>query len=160
MRINLDIPNPDLFNALMLDAAQKRALLNALGNDMLDNTRQRFADERAPNGTPWQKSYRARAQSGQTLKDSARLYNSLTYVIALSGDYLEMGTNVQYAPYLHYGAHIRAKNDGFLRFKTAFGWVSKKEVHLPARPFLGINESDKQTIAATLASFLEGNNAR
>jgi phage gpG-like protein len=49
----------------------------------------------------------------------------------------KIGTNVKYARIHEYGGLIRAINAKFLRFKTSDGkWHAKKEVSIPARPFL------------------------
>lgn len=90
----------------------------------------------------------------QTLRDTGRLFNSLTYQLVPDG--VAWGTNVAYAPYLHYGATIKARNNGFLRFKTAYGWVSKKEVILPPRPFLGLGEQEKASVVQILTELLRG----
>ena len=47
-----------------------------------------------------------------------------------------LGSNVVYAATHEFGATIKAKNSKYLKFKTEHGWVSKKQVTIPARPFL------------------------
>jgi phage gpG-like protein len=47
-----------------------------------------------------------------------------------------IGTSVIYGPIHETGGVIRAKNGPYLKFRVDGHWVSKKEVTIPARPFL------------------------
>jgi phage gpG-like protein len=47
---------------------------------------------------------------------------------------------VIYGPVHQFGATIQAKHAAYLRFVVGGKWVSKKEVTIPARPFLGIED--------------------
>lgn len=134
----------EVFEHLNFDDRQMRQFANLVGAEMVNSTQERFDTETDPTGNPWLPSMRATAENGQTLRDTSRLMNSLTFVPLPDG--VEWGTNVFYAPVQHYGATIRAKNAEFLKFRTAYGFVSKKEVEIPSRKFLGINESDVREI--------------
>lgn len=138
---------------LMMTAENKTRLFDEIGVSLTESARLRFIDQSGPDGQPWAPSYRAINQGGETLRDKGILMNSLTHVVLADG--VEYGTNVPYAGPLHFGAEIQAVNGPFLRFKIpGGGWVSKKSVTLPARPFLGINADDEQTIAGIINAFL------
>ena len=138
---------------LMMTAENKTRLFDEIGVSLTESARLRFIDQAGPDGQPWVPSYRATNQGGETLRDKGILMNSLTHVVLADG--VEYGTNVPYAGPLHFGAEIRAVNGPFLRFKIpGRGWVSKKSVTLPARPFLGINADDEQTISDIINAFL------
>ena len=138
---------------LMMTAENKTRLFDEIGVSLTEAARLRFIDQAGPDGQPWVPSYRATNQGGETLRDKGVLMNSLTHVVLADG--VEYGTNAPYAGPLHFGAEIQAVNGPFLRFKIpGGGWVSKKSVTLPARPFLGINADDEQTIADIINDFL------
>jgi len=73
----------------------RRALLSDIGEEVISQTRQRFRDEKAPDGTAWKRSQRAEAEGGQTLTDTARLKNSLSRNV--DADSVEVGFDVIYA---------------------------------------------------------------
>jgi phage virion morphogenesis protein len=139
---------------LALAGGQKAELLDEIGISVAENTRLRFLDQEAPDGTPWVPSLRAKQQGGETMRDTGRLMNSISHAVA--GDSVEVGTNVPYAYPLHFGAEIRAVNGPYLRFRAWPGgpWASKKTVTLPARPFLGITDEDATSIALVINNFL------
>ncbi len=139
---------------LALDPGDKRSLLDNIGSGVAESTRLRFIDQEAPDGTPWVPSLRAKHQGGETLRDTGRLMNSITH--AVSGDTVEVGTNVPYAHPLHFGATIKPTGGKFLHFRAWPGgpWARKSTVILPARPFIGINDDDAQEIADVITAFL------
>jgi phage virion morphogenesis protein len=121
-----------------------------IGEYMVDATKERFRTGKAPDGTTWPKSGRAKESGGQTMMATRRLYNSITYRATMEG--VAVGTNVIYAS-THQPENgaaetvIKAKNAKYLKFKVAGRFVTKKEVRIPARPFLGINDDDVAEIA-------------
>lgn len=139
---------------LSLDRADKRDLLDLMGITVAENTRLRFTDGVDPDGTPWVESLRARYEGGETMRDTGRLMNSITHDV-VGETAVVIGTNVPYAHALHFGATIRAVNGPYLRFRVAGGWASRKEVELPARPFLGITDEDAAEFVDIINHFLE-----
>ena len=138
---------------LTLTSDNKAKLFDEIGSSLAESARTRFIDQVGPDGQPWKPSIRAMTQGGETMRDKGLLMNSITHIVLADG--VEYGTNVPYATPLHFGAEIRAVNGPFLRFKIAGGgWVSRKAVTLPARPFLGINADDEQTISDIINDFL------
>jgi phage virion morphogenesis protein len=140
---------------LSLSASDKTQLFNEIGVNLVENARLRFLDEQAPDGTTWQKSYRAVDQGGATLRDTGVLLASLTHALLPEG--VEYGTNVPYAAALHFGATIQAKNKPFLMFKTGRGFARKKEVTIPARPFVGLDSEDENLVVDLISQFLSRN---
>lgn len=134
-------------------SGSKQPLMEQIGASLLASTQLRFEREQAPDGSPWPKSIRAALEGGQTLTDSARLKQSLTYVA--TEDAVEVGTNVIYAAIHQFGGRITAKNAKALRFKVAGQTVQVKSVDIPARPFLGIDDEDRIEIEQIVADYLE-----
>ena len=97
--------------------------------------------------------WRARLQGGQTLRDTGRLMNSYTHNVLSSG--VEVGTNVEYAPYLHYGATILPKNGQYITFAVAGQYRKVKQSVLPPRTQLGINAEDEATVLDIVGSFID-----
>lgn len=134
--------------------ADRRAPLEAIGGAWESSTKARFQTGRAPDGTPWRPSLRAK-QGGKTLVLSTRLRESIVHKV--DGDTVEVGTNVAYAAAHQFGATIRPKKSGgLLRFRLPNGaFVSAKQVTLPARPFIGIEANDYLTFTEILEGFVE-----
>jgi phage virion morphogenesis protein len=140
---------------LALNQSDKARLFDEIGINLVENARLRFIDEQAPDGSTWKKSYRAANQNGKTLRDTGVLLASLTH--ALTGSGVEYGTNVPYAAPLHFGAQIQAVAGQYLTFKIpGGGFVRKRSVTLPARPFLGLDKDDEQMVLEIIGSFLAG----
>lgn len=102
---------------------------------------QGFSEGKDPYGTPWPVSIRAKAQSGQTLRDTARLNRSFTRKIHNANGFT-VGTNVPYAAAHQDGAIIRIANarrrnkrgEPYRRIKINGNWRTiKKDIHLPQR---------------------------
>ncbi|GAB2182673.1 hypothetical protein DLREEDagrD3_28960 [Denitratisoma sp. agr-D3] len=105
------------------------------------STRMRFRTETGPDGVKWKPSLRVQMSGGRTLTKDGHLSGSVSSDVG--PDYAEWGVNRPYAAALHFGATIKARSGGMLRFRLANGaFVSKAQVVLPARPILGVNEED------------------
>jgi len=123
----------------LMKVGKTRDLMENLGGIVRDETLLNFRNERAPDGSKWKKSHRAKSQGGQTLRDTGLLRNSINYRVN-SDTEVEVGTNVPYGPTHQYGAVVNAKSTKYLNFKIGGAWASKKSVTIPARPFIGINK--------------------
>ena len=118
-----------------------RPIWQAIGQYGESSTRMRFRNQVGPDRRRWVPSIRARQVGGQTLVQKARLMRSITHNADNNG--AEWGTNVVYAGVHQFGAVIRAKSAGALRFRLpGGGFVTVKKVVIPARPFLGVNAED------------------
>lgn len=129
------------------------AIHKDIGEHLVTSTRERFKTETAPDGTRWPKSIRAGSEGGQTLSDTAHMKNSVTY--AARPDRVEAGTNDKKASTHQAGATIRPKRAKYLQFRVGKRWVRKKEVTIPKREFMGINEDDQAAINDILREHIE-----
>jgi phage virion morphogenesis protein len=121
-----------------------RGLFDNIGKSLVERTLQRFIEERGVDGNPWPPSIRALAEGGQTLSKSGDLRGKFTHNATDTG--VEIGTNVLYAAIHQFGGTITAKTPKGLRFKVGGQWVTKSQVTIPARPFLGIDDDDEREI--------------
>ncbi|MBF0454954.1 MAG: phage virion morphogenesis protein [Magnetococcales bacterium] len=113
--------------------ASGRQQMNAeIGEMLVTSVKQRFKDEKGPDGKAWEPSKR----DGKTLTDTARLKNSIGY--EATSDLTAVGSNVVYA-------RIHQKGG-----ETGRGHA----VNLLARPFLGINEEDQAEAAEIIRDFI------
>jgi phage virion morphogenesis protein len=121
-------------DALLRVAGNRTPTIRKIGAAILFSTQRRFEREQAPDGTPWRPlapatlAARGRGGTPQILRDSGRLYASLTY--RATNDEAAVGTNVVYGAIHQLGG--RAGRGG----KAA----------IPARPFLGLSADDVRTV--------------
>ena len=127
-------------------------LLSAIALRLEASTHKRFVEEKSPDGKDWIKGQKA---SGKTLTVSGLLNQSIT---SYSDDEKAVvGTNRIYAAIHQFGGIIKAKNKKTLHFTINGQDVFVKQVKIPARPFLGISDSDVDSIQNDLVPrFLEG----
>jgi len=105
--------------------------LDEIGQTIADNIALGFRDEQSPDGTPWDDlsdTTKARRRKGkgsgsdQILNDTGVLKNSFTHNV--SGDSVEVGTNLEYAATQQFGAKKGQYGKG-----APWG-------DIPARPFM------------------------
>lgn len=133
--------------------ASPRGLYDAIGAAMVVSTQMRFERQGGPDGSPWPPSIRAMVAGGKTLIDSARLLQSITHQADAAG--VDIGTNAIYAAVHQFGATIRATTARALRFELpGIGWVMRRSVRIPARPFLGLDAADEAEIMAIAGDWL------
>ena len=114
-------------------------IMDRIGRYLVASTHRRFERERAPDGTPWLKSARVIAEGGQTLTDTGRLRGSIAYVLTDGGRGVEVGTNVVYAAIHQFGGRAGRR----------------RRARIPARPYLGVDEHDRDTILRIVAQAIE-----
>lgn len=117
-----------------------RPALRAMGAAGVAQTRRRFVTKRAPDGSTWRPTDKP---TGETMIESGLLLRSIAAQPPTETS-VEWGSNRVYAAQRQLGGTIRAKNGGYLRFRVGGngGWVARKEVTQPARPYLGVNAED------------------
>lgn len=142
-------------------AAQRRNLLNAVGETLVDGTLERFEKEVDPEGKKWEPSGRAWERGlarkarkatdkrkavkgrretghfGKTLQDTGRLRSSIDYAVTQDG--VLVGSNVEYA---------RIHQEGG---KAGRG----RKTTIPARPYLGISKEDREEVEAVIAEYMQ-----
>ncbi|WP_180047626.1 phage virion morphogenesis protein [Acinetobacter sp. YH12243] len=131
----------------------KSQLFDEIGAGLVDSVQHRFLTGTGVDGNPWKISWRARMQGGETLRDTGRLMNSYTHNVLSSG--VEVGTDVVYAPHLHYGATILPKNGQYITFAVGGQYRKVKQSVLPPRTQLGINAEDEVMILDIVGSFID-----
>lgn len=130
------------------------ALHKEIGEHIVSTTQERFKTGTGPDGRKWEESIRALEEGGATLRDTSRLRNSITSRARL--DRVVVGTNDKRARIHQYGGVIKAKKAKALKFKMGKSFVVKKQVTIPARPFLGLDEEDEKAIRGIIADHLRG----
>ncbi|KMV00093.1 virion morphogenesis protein [Acinetobacter sp. VT 511] len=131
----------------------KAQLFDEIGAGLVDSVQHRFLTGTGVNGNPWKISWRARMQGGETLRDTGRLMNSYTHNVLSNG--VEVGTDVAYAPHLHYGATILPKNGQYITFAVGGQYRKVKQSILPPRTQLGISAEDEVMILDIVGSFID-----
>lgn len=157
MTVRLSIKTQDAEVKAALGRAARAAddlteLMDRIGGALVASTQGRFEDQRSPIGIPWKRSRRAAAIGGQTLKDGGDLQRTMTHRAAR--DRVEVGSIQPYAGVHQFGATIVAKTPKGLRFKIGNQWIRKRQVTIPARPFLGLDAADREEIPAITAHWL------
>ena len=131
----------------------KSQLFDEIGAGFVNSIQHRFLTGTGVDGNPWKISWRARIQGGETLRDTGRLMNSYTYNVLSSG--VEVGTDVEYAPHLHYGATILPKSGQYITFAVGGQYRKVKQSILPPRTQLGIDAEDEDSILNIVGSFID-----
>jgi phage gpG-like protein len=109
-----------------------------------------------------------KGQKGTTLIESARLLNSISYKIV--SDTIVVGTNLAYARIHHEGGNIKQtitdkmKKYFWAKFyetkieKWKFMALSKQgmlNIHIPARPYLFLDDDDEKSITKVALTYME-----
>lgn len=149
---------------LILDRLEdKNKGLKIIGAIGRESVRRNFREGGRPQ--KWLKSNRVKEDSGQTLRDTNRLMNSISY--AIKGERVIIGTNVEYAATHHFGA-IKGSFGTVAAKVKAHQRVSKKgkkytvREHerkmklpwgtIPARPFMVLQDEDLVAIEEVMAA--------
>ncbi|MCX0332166.1 phage virion morphogenesis protein [Acinetobacter radioresistens] len=131
----------------------KDRLFDEIGAGLVDSVQHRFLTGTDVDGNPWKVSWRARMQGGETLRDTGRLMNSYTHNVLSNG--VEVGTDVAYAPHLHYGATILPKNGQYITFAVGGQYRKVKQSIIPPRTQLGIDAEDEVMVLDIVGSFID-----
>ena len=131
----------------------KAQLFDEIGAGLESSVHNRFLTGTDVDGNPWKISWRARMQGGETLRDTGRLMNSYTHNVLSSG--VEVGTDVAYAPHLHYGATILPKNGQYITFAVGGQYRKVKQSILPPRTQLGLDAEDEVMVLDIVGSFID-----
>lgn len=131
----------------------KSQLFDEIGSGLVNSIQHRFLTGTGVDGNPWKISWRARMQGGETLRDTGRLMNSYTHNVLSSG--VEVGTDVAYAPHLHYGATILPKNGQYITFAVGGQYRKVKQSIIPPRTQLGLDAEDEVMVLDIVGSFID-----
>lgn len=165
----------DYLHGLVARAQDMRPVLQEVGEDMAESTKQRFSSATAPDGTAWApnsaltlarySSMFARAKDGELTKKSAQ---KLAGKKPLTGETRALGTTINYqvhdaravgigspmvyAAAQHYGA--KSGEFGFGMYLTRVGSFPIPWGDIPARPFLGASDDDKTNVVSLVRGYL------
>lgn len=131
----------------------KNQLFDEIGAGLVNSVQHRFLTGTGVDGNPWKISWRAKLQGGETLRDTGRLMNSYTHNVLSSG--VEVGTDVAYAPHLHYGATILPKNGQYITFAVGGQYRKVKQSIIPPRTQLGLDAEDEAMVLDIVGSFID-----
>lgn len=158
--IKITIDDRDL--RVLLDGLQQRAghlapLMAELGAHVESTSKLRFRAGAGPEGVPWKPSIRAQTEGGQTLRDSGALRDSITRrtdatkaEIGPAG-----GPAAVYGAIHQFGGTIQPKAAPYLAFRLpGGGFVRTKQVTIPARPYMGVDDADLVALRAITADYL------
>ncbi len=146
-------------------------ILDEIGAAMVQRTQERFHKGEGPGGAKWQPSRRALKEGGKTLIDTARLMQSIAHRVTADG--VEWGTNVVYAAIHQFGgvverqartqtlafgrdgrfasrASARRRKGGAV--KVAIAELFAFSFKMPARPYIGFDETDRKIVEDILGN--------
>lgn len=132
---------------------QSQQLCEELGEMLVSSTKQRFKDEKGPDGEAWKPSRRAQEEGGQTLSDDGILKNSIGYEASMNT--VAVGTNDIRAAIHNHGGEIKPISAGKLAFNIGGKTVFADKVEMPKRQFIGINEEDKEEAIEIIQGFMQ-----
>jgi phage virion morphogenesis protein len=131
-----------------------RPALLEIGEHLQGSVEERFRTETDPEGQPWEPLSPftlANKRNDKILTESGGpgLRGSIHYQVGSNS--LEQGTNKIYGAIHQLGGTIRAKRAPALAIGSPGGaFALVKQVKIPARPYLGLSEDDRQAIDAIL----------
>lgn len=118
-----------------------RPLLLTIGEDVTDWTEERFVSTTAPDGQQWAANSQVtldRKSGSRPLTNEGHLAASIDYDLLSTG--VEIGSNMDQAAMMQFGGT-----------KAEFGQLWGD---IPARPYLGFSEADKENILDLVADYL------
>lgn len=145
--INVEINDREVVAALrrLLSAgADMEPVFRSIGERLLINTRARFGKQESPEGVAWAplsettKKLKKRNKN-KILTASGYLHDLLRYQASATG--VEVGTDREYGAMHQFGGVTSPKS-----------WIPGKTI--PARPFLGLSEGDRQDILSIVRDHL------
>ncbi len=156
---------------ITLDTLYKKLIdlspvMRRLGEIVHARSMQCFEDSRSPEGPPWIPSQRALRTGGKTLIKTSILRNTIH--VQASRDSVSVGTPIVYGPVHQFGGHAGGhsgtarivsahtrKGNGDRRPETkAKSGPTGSPGEIPARPFLGLKQSDWGEIRSVLSAYL------
>lgn len=147
LQMNIQVIDEDGFrdalNRLAERGSSMQSVFREIGSYIQSEVENNFENETAPDGAGWvghsPVTLLRRGSSAKKLRDRGHLYGSLSY--SASQSQVEVGTNRAYA-----------------RIHQQGGQAGRgRRVTIPARPFLGLNEGQRQEIGRIIEDhFTEG----
>lgn len=120
------------------------------GEYQIKATRARFLAQRGPDGkawTPLNRVYAATKRGPGILRESGQLFGSIVYQV--SANTLAWGSPKVYAGIHQAGGTIVPRSADALIFRLGNRTVFARKVTIPARPFLGVSNDDRDRMTKT-----------
>ena len=138
-----DAPVRDALDRLSRASTDLTPLMRDIGEHLLNTTRERFVEQKAPDGSPWAPlsettKKRKRRNKGKILTERGFLRGNLAYQAGSSE--VQVGS-----PSIYAGTH----QFGSTTQRRRIPWGD-----IPARPFLGLSDDDEAEIRALVFDFL------
>lgn len=165
-----------------LGQSETSDLMPRLGEYLLKSTQRRFnkGNQKAPDGTPWEKLTARYARGKKYNKDKiltlrGYLRSSIRYQVTGASS-VEVGTDNKYAAIHQFGGTIEQNAQSRrVRFRSVAGrvlfagkrhkkvterWVTRgaSQAKMPARPFLGFSAEDETEIQGIVMDWISGQN--
>ena len=157
----------DVLNQMVSRMIDLRPALNEIGEDMVQSTKDRFVSATAPDGTPWQKNsdvtlerylglFASSHKKDGTLSKAGekRLGNKKP----LTGETHALAGQINYQ--VNGSSSVSIGSPMVYAAMEQFGGTRAEFPHLwgdiPARPFLGVSDSDSANIVDIVSSYLTG----
>lgn len=155
IRIDLEENLSDALGRAITAGTDMTPVMQAIANHLAASTKLRFDREAGPSGTPWKPSRRATEDGGKTLTEHGDLKDSIRpdwgKDYAAAGPERSAGAAI-YAAIHQFGGTIRPRKAAAL----SFGGKVFSKVVIPARPYLGVDEADRDHIAEVLREHILG----
>lgn len=145
IRIRVEVDDKQVrtaLNRLLAAGRDMTPLMRDIGEHLLNTTRERFVDQKAPDGTPWAAlsdttKRRKRRNVGKILTERGFLRGNLAYQTGPTS--VRVGSPSIYAGTHQFGAAMGA-------FGSTAGGLRIPWGDIPARPFLGLSDDDEAEI--------------
>nr|WP_294915360.1 phage virion morphogenesis protein [uncultured Neokomagataea sp.] len=131
------------------------AVLSAVGEQMIKATQERFYQQKGPDGKAWaplNPLYAATKSETRILFRTGALCNGIEKFV--DGNRLVWGSDLEYASVHQFGAVIKPKTAKQISFDIGGVFFHRKSVSIPARPYLGFTQADRETVIEELNEFL------
>jgi phage virion morphogenesis protein len=145
-----------VLNRLARSLTDMSPVMEEIGETLAESTKQRFSEGSAPDGSKWapksQTTLDAYTRRGDRVNvrplfgPSGRLSSEISY--SVMPDSVEIGSNLIYSAVMQFGAAKGAF--GKTRTGGSIPWGN-----IPARPFLGVSETDRSNLIETIEEWMD-----
>ena len=159
--IEITIDDRELLQRLdRMDASLQdlRPAYKSIGEYMLRETELRFDAQKDPDGNPWEALSAAtllRKKHSKILTERARLRGSIAY--KAGSESVRVGTNMVYGAAHQFGLDEDVQVAAHRRGKSVVT-AHLRKAHIPARPYLGVNDENSREFVEILMEHIEGSN--
>jgi phage virion morphogenesis protein len=145
--IEIHLDDRDVLTALQdlqRSAGDLRPALAEIGEVLIESTKQRFGSQTGPDGQPWPENspvtIERKGRNQPLTGETGNLMDAIYYNL-VGNDALEIGSPMQYAAMQQFGG---------TKAEFPFLWGD-----IPARPFLGVSDEDRDEILTIVRTHLE-----